>query len=346
MAEEKSSKKQAKYTGEDLKRLQSYPLWRKVQITKSRILEFQREFENKTYISFSAGKDSTVLLHIAREVDPNIPAVFVDTGLEYPEVRKFALSQENVIKLKPKMSFREVVDKYGYPLISKETANNIEYARKALENGNEKMYHRYVDGVRIGKRDGKEYCFSALSKLGFSILGSDIKVSSRCCYIMKKSPCRKYEKETGRKPITGIMADESTVRRQWWLQNGCNIFEGNHPRSNPMSFWTEQDVLQYIVTYNLPYASVYGEIKQDENGNYYTTGCKRTGCYACLFGVHKESEPNRFQLLHKTHPKIWEFCMRDFDDRGLGEKKILEFMGVKTGENETDTENQNSMSDL
>ena len=119
----------------------------------------------ETYISFSGGKDSTVLLHIAREVNPNIPAVFVDTGLEYPEVRNFALSQENVIKLKPKMSFREVVDKYGYPLISKETANNIEYARKAMKDNNEKMYHRYVDGVRIGKQDGKEYKFSALSKL-------------------------------------------------------------------------------------------------------------------------------------------------------------------------------------
>lgn len=174
-------------------------------------------------------------------------------------MRKFALSQDNVIKLKPKMSFREVVDKYGYPLISKETANNIEYARKALKDGNEKMYHRYVDGTRIGKRDGKEYKFSALSKLGFSILESDIKASSRCCYIMKKSPCRKYEKDTGRKPITGIMADESTVRKQNWLAYGCNIFEGNHPRSNPMSFWTEQDVLQYIVIYNLPYASVYGK---------------------------------------------------------------------------------------
>ena len=52
MSEEKLSKKQAKYTSEDLKRLQSYPLWRKIQITKSRILEFQREFDNKTYIYF------------------------------------------------------------------------------------------------------------------------------------------------------------------------------------------------------------------------------------------------------------------------------------------------------
>ena len=49
-----------------------------------------------------------------------------------------------------------------------------------------------------------------------------------------------------------------------------------------------------------------------------------------MFGVHKEKEPNRFQLLYKTHPKIWEFCMKDFNDGGLGEKRVLEYMGVKT----------------
>lgn len=255
--------------------------------------------------------------------------MFVDTGLEYPEVRKFALSQENVIKLMPKMKFRDIVNKYGYPVISKETSNNIEYARKAITDGDERKYHRYVDGIRAGKRDGKEYKYSAMSELGVRVLKSNIKASSRCCYIMKKAPCRKYEKETGRLPVTGMMADESIMRRQHWLEYGCNIFEGNHPRSNPMSFWTEQDVLKYLADYNIPYASVYGDIIQNQSDEYCTTGCKRTGCYACLFGVHKEKEPNRFQLLHNSHPKIWEFCMKDWDDGGLGMRRVLEYINVK-----------------
>lgn len=347
MLYKKEEKQQPKYTNEDLKRLQSYPLWRKIQITQSRILEFAKEFDNKIYVSCS-GKDSAVVLDIVRKTLPDVevPVVYADTGLEYPEIKEFVLSQQNAVRLKPEKSFRKVIEEYGYPLLGKEISKNIQYARKALADGNYEKYHRYVDGVRTGTRDGEKYQFSALSKLAHKVLESDIKVSDRCCYYMKKAPCRKYEKQTGRFPITGMMADESLKRRQNWIQYGCNIFEGNHPRSNPISFWTEQDVLKYIVTYNIPYPSIYGEILKDESGKYYTTGVERSGCVWCCFGVHTEKEPNRFQRLKQTHPKLWEYCMKDWDKGGLGMKNILEYIGVKTGENETDTKNQNSMSDL
>lgn len=96
-----------------------------------------------------------------------------------------------------------------------------------------------------------------------------------------------------------------------------------------MSFWTEQDVLEYLHRFKIPYASVYGEIKQDENGKYYTTGCNRTGCIFCGFGAHLEKEPNRFQQLKQTHPKIWEYCMKPCDCGGLGMREVLEYIGVK-----------------
>lgn len=332
MSSKKQEKQPPKYTSEDLKRLQSYPLWRKIQITKSRILEFAKEFDNQIYVSLSGGKDSTVLLHIVRQTlpDANVPAVFVDTGLEYPEARKFALEQENVVRIHPTMGFKKVLAEYGYPLISKETAKNIQYARKALLDGDEKKYHRYVDGDRIGSRDGEKYNYAALSQLGFKLLNSDIKVSNRCCYVMRKAPCKKYEKETGRHPMTGLLAEESIMRKQQWMKWGCNIFDSKHPKSNPLSFWSEQDILQYIVENNIPYATLYGEIRQDENGKYYTTGLPRSGCMYCCFGVHRESEPNRFQKLKKTHPKNWEYCMKDWDEGGLGMRNVLEYIGVKT----------------
>ena len=93
------------------------------------------------------------------------------------------------------------------------------------------------------------------------------------------------------------------------------------PISNPMSFWTEQDVLKYIKENNLPIASVYGEvISGDEDGNEYdstlfgdctyrTTGCNRTGCIFCAFGCHLEKEPSRFQRLKETHPRQYEYCI-------------------------------------
>jgi len=86
------AKSQPKFTSEDLYEMQSWPLWRKIQVTTSRIIEFANKFDDKIYVSFSGGKDSTVLLDIVRKVYPDCPAVFIDTGLEYPEVREFARS--------------------------------------------------------------------------------------------------------------------------------------------------------------------------------------------------------------------------------------------------------------
>ena len=63
---------------------------------------------------------------------------------------------------------------------------------------------------------------------------------------------KKYERQTGKKPIIGVMASESELRRLSWLRNGCNAYESKNPRSQPMAFWTEQDVLEYIVKYNVP----------------------------------------------------------------------------------------------
>ena len=94
---------------------------------------------------------------------------------------------------------------------------------------------------------------------------------------MKENPAINYEKTTEYKPIIGTMTYESSARKKTWIQNGCNAFNATRPMSTPMSFWTEQDVLKYIKTYDIPIASVYGEIKQDENGKYYMTGCNRTG---------------------------------------------------------------------
>jgi len=122
-----------KQTIEELKRLQSQPLGRKVIMTRQRIREWVEHYgEDGVYVSFSGGKDSTVLLDIVRKDYPNIPAVFVDTGLEYPEIREFVKSFENVVWLKPKMNFRAVIEKYGYPFISKEVSECVYGARKYL----------------------------------------------------------------------------------------------------------------------------------------------------------------------------------------------------------------------
>ena len=124
------AKENAKHTAEELKQYQALPLDLKVELTRTRIQDWCRQFGGDVCVSFSGGKDSTVLLHLVRSYYPNVRAVFSDTGLEYPEIRKFAMSFDNVDVVRPRMRFDEVISTYGYPLIGKEVAEAIYYARR------------------------------------------------------------------------------------------------------------------------------------------------------------------------------------------------------------------------
>lgn len=116
----------------ELRLMQNYPLELKIMKTKLRIQEWVSYYGlDGVYISFSGGKDSTVLLHIARELYPDIKALYIDTGLEYPEVKQFVKTWDNVDIVRPKLSFKQVLENYGYPVISKEQSQYIHQYRVA-----------------------------------------------------------------------------------------------------------------------------------------------------------------------------------------------------------------------
>lgn len=376
----------------ELKQLQSLPLEYKIELTKRRIevwynswtkFEIFNEATGKTrfttidtrdflakpkmkpseyvvseengqvYVSFSGGKDSTVLKHIVDSMYSNVPAVFVNTGLEYPEIQKFVRDikagkydcfNSDVEILRPEMRFDEVLKKHGFPVVSKRVSEYAETARRQPDS----MRAKYLRGEAWTK-------FVAGGKWAF-LTSAPFCASARCCAVMKKKPLKAYKRKTLRKPIIGTLACESINRENAWIKNGCNGFDAKDPSSQPMSFWTEQDILHYIKKFNVPYAPVYGDIrlKQSENtdqmnlidviGEYEpsdvleTSGCDRTGCIFCMFGCHLEKEPNRFQRLKETHPKQWEYCIKggEFNEdgmwqpnkEGLGLGYVLDYIGV------------------
>lgn len=301
-----------KHTRAELAELQALPLEEKVLRTQTRIIEWYLKHKGKVYVSFSGGKDSTVLLHIVRQIYPDVPAVYCDTGLEFPEVKKHVKRFDNVVILRPKMSFREVLEKYGWCYPGKMAAHAIHYAKEGKQ---------WAKNILNGKdSDGRPVAFYNKYLKWRFLIGSPFKISDACCDVMKKRPIHEYIKATGRFPIIGTMADESRARKSAWLKNGCNSFDKN-PKSAPLSFWTQQDIFAYIVQNDLPIPSVYGDIVKGNDGIYRTTGEKRTGCMFCPVGCHLEKE-NRWIRMRHTHPKIYEYCMEQ-----LGLREFLEYIG-------------------
>lgn len=280
--------------------------------------------------------------------------VFVNTGLEYPEIQKFVNEYAdwlrkkfprvtiNLTRLRPKMNVRQVVTKYGYSIISKDVALRIETARRSPDSRSMKLLRG-----EVLRADGEKSMYNC-EKWGY-LLTAPFLISDRCCGIMKKSPAKSYEHRADVKPMTATMADEGRRRFLTWTATGCNAFDGKRPMGKPMSFWTEQDVLRFIVERGLPYASVYGDIVASDGENDYgatlidcklhCTGCQRTGCMFCAFGAHLEKGINRFQRMKETHPKHYRFCIGGgaFDTDGLwkptkdglGYARVLDYIGVR-----------------
>ena len=291
-----------------LKHRQSLDLNTKILLSTRRIRDWYQENNGKVYVAFSGGKDSTVLLHLIRRIFPNVPAVFIDTGLEYPEIKAFVKTISNVTVVKPKLSFKQVIDKYGYPVVSKKVARQITTLNNPTAK-NAATRNLYLTGI---KRDGTTTTSFKLSKKWHKLIDAPFKTSDKCCYYMKKAPMHKYCKESGNKAFIGTMASDSRARLASYLQTGCN--NAKEGVSLPLSFWLEKDIWAYIKEYDVPYCSIYD------------TGVARTGCVYCMFGAHLEKRPNRFELMQVTHPQLYDYCINKLE---LG--KILDYVGVEYG---------------
>lgn len=330
---------QHKYTSKQLKEFQALPLERKINLSKTRLIEWYQLHNNKCFVAFSGGKDSTVVADLTAQVckvlDCKLTLWFSDTGLEFPEIKqhvksfaewlrgKYDIEVDLIIdfpkdKNGKRITFTKVIEQYGYPLITKQVA---EYVYRVQRNGF--INHKTGQKSRAAQAFDNELLLDNGNKSRFNmpkwkyLLDADFKISNKCCDVMKRKPAEKYMQSSGQYQILGTMAEESMNRTREWLHNGCNITGSSTPSSRPISFWTNQDVLAYIATNAIPTASVYGEIIFDEKSKKLkTTGEERTGCVWCGFGAYHESRPNRFERLKITHPQIYDYCMRPTDRGG------------------------------
>jgi 3'-phosphoadenosine 5'-phosphosulfate sulfotransferase (PAPS reductase)/FAD synthetase len=274
----------------ELRRLQKKPYEWKVEHALDVIREFvEHEGENGVYVSFSGGKDSLVLLHLVRSIYPDVPAVFANTGIEFPEQVKFVRTFTNVTEVYPIKHFPKIIKEDGIVYPSKEVAMYVRDAKKGC---------RYaVNGLKGLDKYGKENRYKARFKKWAYLIDCGVNISPDCCKLMKEKPLRDYEEQNGKSPIIGTRAEESFRRAVGWMKSGCNSFAGNRAKSTPLSLWVESDVLRYI----------------DENGikvspMYTDGGMKRTGCMFCPVPIAHGYLTN-VEYARTHHPKIYETMM-------------------------------------
>jgi len=322
----------------------SMPLSAKVRYSMRVISEYLDVYGVEgTYCSLSGGMDSVVLRHLINRVTGghNVESIYLDTWMEDPRIRRYVLDFPNVKRLKPELSMKEIVLKYGWCFPSKDVSEAINAYREGKEWAIRKLHGLdYRENYSEYRQRYKKFLIVAEE-------WDDIKISPYCCFAQKEGPAMKYEKETGKHPFLGLRAEESARRTDAYLKTGCNSFDTRHwyneetgeygeeavarPVSKPLSIWTKQDILQYHLDNDITPAAPYGIIYEYGTcpgqlnwygdkpcGKLACSGDSRTGCIFCPVGCHLDNFA-KFKGVKEYNKKLYDYCMEE-----LGERKLLE----------------------
>lgn len=280
---------------------QALPLYVKEGMTRDRIRNFVDMYgTDGVYLSLSGGKDSCVLLDIVRSMYPGIEAVYVDTWMEFPQIRSFIGQFDNVRILKPQKGLKQIIEECGWCFPGKEVASTVEAARRGVPWAVRKMNGADKNGMPDKYR-------KRFNKWSF-LMDAPFLISDQCCLEMKEDPLIQYENESGKKPIVALLAEESERRKMAYLKTGCNSFDSRRAMSKPMAFWTEQDILWYIVEHGIGITPPYGNITRCRDGKLRCTGEQRTGCMFCPVGCHLNGFA-KYRRLREYNRQLYDYCM-------------------------------------
>lgn len=325
--------------------MQALPYEVKVKRAELRAREFVErldDMELNAHVSVG-GLDSIVLLLFLRKIGIDVPAISV-SSLEDSSIQKIH-KELGVIRIpigKPKV---EILQEYGFPVISKKIAGRIDTLQNPTEK-NKTVRHAIITGecgaqghyaknsrMQLPKKWLELFAGYENENEGVNYQIAPFKVSNKCCQYMKEKPCDKWAMEHNSKPFLGLMASEGGQREEALTEHGCNYFGKGVIRSAPFAPFLRQDLLQLAIDLKAPVPEIYGEIVRKPDGTLYTTKAQRTGCSMCGFGIHMERRPHRFDQLRERNPKEWEFWMyRCCTDPETGEKygwgRVLDYIGV------------------
>lgn len=322
----------------------------KVRYAERRAYEFKQECDARglnCHVSVG-GLDSITLYLFLKHIGIDVPGISV-SYLEDVSIQKVhkQLGLECLRSaIKPDgthWSKHEILQEFGFPVLSKEIASKIEMlanpteknatVRHAIVTGETGAYGGYQKNsrMRMSQKWLDKFGGYANEDEGTDYQMPDFKVSSKCCYYLKEKPCDDWAKEHNSVPYLGLMASEGGRRAKSLMINGCNYFGKSAIRSCPFAIFDRQDLLQLALDLKIPVPEIYGEIKMN-NCTLCTTGAQRTGCTMCGFGIHLEKRPHRFDKLKERNPQEWHYWMYECctapDGNKYGWAKVLDYIGV------------------
>lgn len=251
--------------------------------------------EDNFYISFSGGKDSTIIHHLVDMALPGnrIPRVYANTGIEFKAIYQFVHelqeSDDRILIIKPSVNIRQALERDGYPFKSKKHSAVLSAFQRNGYTQTVKKYLGMVPDDQIVSRSNM-----CIKKLRYQFEeGIDLKVSDKCCVNMKEKPLRNWQKENNKKiSIIGLRQAEEGRRKD----TVCLAFRGNSLKSfHPLAPVSDEFEQWFVDKYDIKLASLY----------YPPYNFRRTGCKGCPFSIEIQNE---LDIMEKFFPAERKQC--------------------------------------
>lgn len=275
--------------------------------------------EDNFYLSFSGGKDSSVLSALIDIALPNnkIPRVFSDTGIELNMIRDFILelqkTDDRIVVIEPSVPVKQMLERDGYPFKSKIHSHCVNLFQIGSDN---KMILGYT-----GKRPETWHSRTCPKILEYQFTDANkLRISDMCCVKMKEEPLIKWQKENNKSiAIIGTMKDEGGRRSKL----NCIVMRGKKIlRFQPLAPVTKAWEEWVISKYNIKICDIYKE----------PYNFPRTGCKGCPFALHLQEEldilAKFFPVEHKQCEAIWKPVYDEYRRLGYRLNKVESEVGA------------------
>ena len=296
-------------------------LFDRIEVIKSTNQKY--DLENNAYISFSGGKDSTILHYLIDMALPNnhIPRVFINTGIEYNYivdfVKELASKDDRFIILKPSQPIKPMLERVGYPFKSKLHSHWLSiYNNSGLTTAVKKYLGEIEGNIKFICPNILKYQFTK---------DFNIKCSEKCCTKLKKDPTKKWQKENNRSIVlTGMRKEEGGAREKLT----CIITDKQNKlvKFHPLVVVNDDFENWFINKYNIELCKLYRE----------PFNFKRTGCKGCPYSLDLQEQLDTMAMYLPNEKKqcemIWKPVYQEYRRLGYrlrkdtGQMSIFDFV--------------------